>query len=195
MLYAPTWEGFYGSTGYSSLLRMGRELVAALLALDGVRVLFKPHPASGSVDAAYARASRDISALVEQAGPQHAVVPDLTGLYEAFNASDLLVSDVSSVVTDFLHARKPYVMTNPDGLPEDEYRALFPSSRAAYLWGPDLLTVADDVHDARTADLHRQQRAALAAYLLGDDEGDPTAPFDRAVHAVLAAHRDGASGR
>lgn len=185
VLYAPTWEGFYAAGNYSSLAVMGADLVRALLALDGVRVLVKPHPASGSVDRAYTRAAQRVTALVREAGGPHAVVSGVTGLYEAFNASDLLVSDVSSVVTDFLQSGKPYAMTNPLGLPEQDYRTRFPSSGAAYLWSPDLAHVADDVADARGPDRLREERARLRAYLLGADP-DPTAGFAAAVHAVLA---------
>ena len=186
VLYAPTWEGFYAAGNYSSLAVMGPDLVRALLALDGVRVLVKPHPASGSVDPAYARVAEQLARLVRSAGGPHEVVSGVTGLYEAFNASDLLVSDVSSVVTDFLQSGKPYAMTNPRGLAEEEYRRTFPSSGAAYLWSRDLGQVAADVADARGADRLREDRARLRAYLLGADP-DPTAGFPAAVHAVLAA--------
>lgn len=185
VLYAPTWEGFYAAGNYSSLAVMGADLVRALLALDGVRVLVKPHPASGSVDRACTRAAARVTALVREAGGPHAVVSGVTGLYEAFNASDLLVSDVSSVVTDFLQSGKPYAMTNPLGLPEQDYRTRFPSSGAAYLWSPDLGRVADDLADARGPDRLREDRTRLRAYLLGADP-DPTAGFAAAVHAVLA---------
>ncbi len=186
VLYAPTWEGFYAAGNYSSLALMGAALVRALLALDGVRVLVKPHPASGSVDPAYARAARQVTRLVEQAGAPHEVASGVTGLYEAFNAADLLVSDVSSVVTDFLQSGKPYAMTNPLGLPEQEYRTTFPSSAAACLWSRDLADVAADVAEARGPDRRREDRARLRAYLLGADP-DPAAGFPAAVHALLAA--------
>jgi hypothetical protein len=185
VLYAPTWEGFYSSWSYSSLQSMGERIVSGLLGLDGVRVLVKPHPASGSVDKAYGRASRRVVDAVRAAGDPHRVVDGLTGLYEAFNDADLLVTDVSSVVTDFLWSGKPYVMTNPSGMAEADYRQEFPSSAGAALWTPDLASLAADVEDARTTDVRRADRETVARHLLGDRTGDAAAGFAAAVHAVL----------
>ena len=185
VLYAPTWEGFYAEYSYSSLQVMGERLVRGLLALDGVRVLVKPHPASGSVDPAFATAARAVTDLVRRAGGPHQVVSGVTGLYEAFNEADMLVTDVSSVVTDFLASHKPYVMTNPHALPEADYRREFPSSGGAALWTPDLGTLADDVADARGADVRRADRERVAAYLLGADEGDPVDRFAAAVTELV----------
>jgi CDP-glycerol glycerophosphotransferase (TagB/SpsB family) len=113
------------------------------------------------------------------------VVSGVTGLYEAFNEADMLVTDVSSVVTDFLASHKPYVMTNPRALPEADYRREFPSSGGAALWTPDLGTLADDVADARGADVRRADRERVAAYLLGADEGDPVDRFAAAVTELV----------
>ena len=185
VLYAPTWEGFYAEYSYSSLQVMGERLVRGLLALDGVRVLVKPHPASGSVDPAFATAARAVTDLVRRAGGPHEVVSGVTGLYEAFNEADMLVTDVSSVVTDFLASHKPYVMTNPQAVPEADYRREFPSSGGAALWTPDLGSLADDVADARGADVRRADRERVAAYLLGADEGDPVDRFAAAVTELV----------
>jgi len=48
VLYAPTWEGFYAAWSYSSVATMGAPMISALLAIPGVRVVYKPHPATGS---------------------------------------------------------------------------------------------------------------------------------------------------
>lgn len=190
VLYAPTWEGFYAAWSYSSLRSMGEEIVTRLMALEGVRVLVKPHPASGSVDKTYRRAAERVAAAVRQEGAPHTVVDGLSGLYEAFNEADLLVTDVSSVVTDFLWSGKPYVMTNPGRLPDDEYRQEFPSSAGAALWDPALTTLEADVLDARGDDRRRPEREAVRRHLLGDDDGDPQ---DRFAAAVLAVIRSGSS--
>jgi hypothetical protein len=89
------------------------------------------------------------------------------------------------VVTDFLASHKPYVMTNPHALPEADYRREFPSSGGAALWTPDLGTLADDVADARGADVRRADRERVAAYLLGADEGDPVDRFAAAVTELV----------
>jgi hypothetical protein len=185
VLYAPTWEGFYAGYSYSSLQLMGERLVQRLLEIDGVRVLVKPHPASGSVDPRYGAAARAVCERVERAGAPHQVVSGVTGLYEAFNEADMLVTDVSSVVTDFLASRKPYVMTNPQGLSDEDYRREFPSSGGAALWTRDLASLAADVADARGADVRRADREQVASYLLGQDDGDPGQRFAAAVAELV----------
>ncbi|MGY1641615.1 CDP-glycerol glycerophosphotransferase family protein [Geodermatophilus sp. SYSU D00703] len=185
VLYAPTWEGFYAAWSYSSLLPMGEEIVTRLMAMDGVRVLVKPHPASGSVDKAYRGAAERVVAAVRRRGAPHAAVDGLSGLYGAFNEADLLVTDVSSVVTDFLWSGKPYVMTNPQQLAEDEYRREFPSSAGAALWDPALSTLEADVLDASGGDRRRPERECVRRHLLGDDDGDPQDRFAAAVRDVV----------
>jgi hypothetical protein len=195
VLYAPTWEGFYESWSYSSLLHMGERIVSRLVAMDGVTVLVKPHPASGSVNKAYGRAAKAVTAAVRAAGGPHRVIDGVTGLYEAFNEADLLVTDVSSVVTDFLWSRKPYVMTNPAGLPDDEYRRQFPSSAGAPLWERDLATLEGDIEDARTVDRYAGRREAVARYLLGDEGTDPQERFADAVTDILRLGPQGRGSR
>ena len=57
-------------------------------------------------------------------------------LYDCFNDSDLLIADISSVLTDFIYSEKPYVVTNLTGLGEDRFRERYPSVGMAYLLDP-----------------------------------------------------------
>jgi hypothetical protein len=43
-------------------------------------------------------------------------------LYDCFNESDGMVSDISSVVSDFIASGKPYAVTDSAGLGKDEFR-------------------------------------------------------------------------
>ena len=111
----------------------------------------------------------------------------VAGLYSAFNIADLLISDVSSVVTDFLYSRKPYVVTNPHELDDDAFRAEYPSAAAAALVSPDTIDrLTGIVDDARGADLLHAQRETVATYLIGAERTDPLAGFAEAVDAALA---------
>ncbi|GAA2867842.1 hypothetical protein GCM10020220_066530 [Nonomuraea rubra] len=51
-------------------------------------------------------------------------------LYDCFNDCDLLISDISSVVADFLASEKPYAVTNVAGLPERAFHERYPSTEA-----------------------------------------------------------------
>ena len=52
VLYAPTWEGWDGNPGNTSVILAGENIVRELLADPKVRLLYKPHPMTGSVDRA-----------------------------------------------------------------------------------------------------------------------------------------------
>lgn len=184
VLYAPTWEGFFDEADYSSVASMGERIVQGCLAA-GADVLFKPHPLTGHRLPEAGRARQAIDDLVRKAGGGSEIVaPSPTSLYEAFNRADLLISDISSVITDFLASRKPYAVTNRRDVPDAEFRAMFPSASAAELLGSDLATLSAALADAAGADPRRAQREALAEHLLGP-EGDPMVVFLREIDGFV----------
>jgi hypothetical protein len=189
VLYAPTREGFFASWEYSSIVSQGRTILEVLLSTPGVRVLFKPHPGTGTDDPAFRLEVERLLAMVESAGAPHEVVTGAEGLYQAFNRADLLVSDVSSVITDFLASGKPYVVTNSTLMDADAFRAEFPSATGAYILGGDGSELGGYLEDARTRDGLAQERASTALYLLGDVDEPPVQRFSDAVDAVLAIQR------
>ena len=184
VLYAPTWEGFFDEADYSSVATMGERIVQGCLEA-GADVLFKPHPLTGHRLPEAGRAREAIDDMIRRAGGGSEVVaPTPNSLYEAFNRADLLISDISSVITDFLASRKPYAVSNRRDVPDAEFRAMFPSSSAAELLGSDLATLPTALADAAGADPRRAQRETLAEYLLGP-EGDPMVVFLREIDAFI----------
>lgn len=182
VLYAPTFEGYYEETAHSSLDVMGPAMVRRLLAaFPQLQIWFKPHPASGVLRPAMLVAISEIEQLLT--GGDHVLVdhhPELT-LTDCLARADVLLSDVSSVISDFLATRRPVVVTNPEGLPPQEYRARYPSQRASYLVGPDLTGFDEAIADALGDDPLRPEREALVGYLLGDLPDGPQAAFDAAL--------------
>jgi hypothetical protein len=281
VLYAPTWEGWLAGECQTSLIAMGPKIIKALIAHDPrLRIIYKPHPLSGTRDPRATRAHQQIVALIGQAnrrreaggaGPEesesgrlaaaadlprigeqlsrlaggapergwtawlrprtdeatlsrnsmpgtdgdaewrrltdewhaaywrsqepwrHRVVTGpLPTLYDCFDQADLLISDISSVVADFLASGKPYAVANPDGRDEDEFRAEFPTAAAAYLLDagcaalPNVIAEAAGPGPDRLAGARRE----LKGYLLGPDHPDALTRFNDAVEALAtrAAH-------
>ncbi|ETK33424.1 CDP-glycerol glycerophosphotransferase family protein, partial [Microbispora sp. ATCC PTA-5024] len=185
VLYAPTWEGWTDDLFHSSIQEMGPALVRALLD-RGVRVVYKPHPLTGHRSPRARAAHREIVALLDAAEgsslPHLAVTGGEPGLYDCFNEADLLVADISSVVSDFVASGKPYAVTNVAGLPAEEFRERYPAAGAAYLLGPDLGELPDVLRRlAGGEDSMAAARRALRAYLLGADHPDPVARFEEEV--------------
>ena len=182
LLYAPTFEGYFEQTTHSSLDVLGVELVRRLLAgYPELRVWFRPHPASGVVRPSMLAAIGEITALLEAAGDGHQVVSDLT-LTECLAGADLLVADVSSVISDYLATERPVVVCDPDGLDQDAFVAAYPSQASSYLIGPDLAGLDLVLGQALGDDPLHGARVAMRAHVLGSPPGGP--------QAALAANLD-----
>ncbi|UYK41256.1 CDP-glycerol glycerophosphotransferase family protein [Microbacterium terricola] len=117
VLYAPTWEGDRPSAHYGSILTHGEALVAALLATGEHRVIYRPHPRSGVVNAEYGAANARIIAALAAANTAdpaaHHVFDDGPELGWQLAAADLAVVDISAMVYDRLAADKPLLVTRP----------------------------------------------------------------------------------
>ncbi|PZF98308.1 CDP-glycerol glycerophosphotransferase family protein [Micromonospora deserti] len=195
VLYAPTWEGWLDDDPYhTSLVLMGEPIVAGVLAArPAVRLIYKPHPLTGS-RSKQAKAVHDrVVELIRVAGgdtdatsldgSQHLVVTGRTpALFDCFNQTDLLISDVSSVVSDFVQSQRPYVVANPGGLPEDEFRREYPTARAAYLLSRDCGELEKIVAVTRAGDdPMTEARRELKTYLLGPAEANPMDRFQEEI--------------
>jgi CDP-glycerol glycerophosphotransferase (TagB/SpsB family) len=187
VLYAPTWEGNFEGVNYSSVAPMGEALVSALLDCGrDVRVLFKAHPATGTRLEKAATARAAIERRLSGPGPHAVVGTEPDALYHAFNDADVLVADISSVVADFLASRKPYLVTNPKGVPVEEFHAQFPSAAGGGTVTRDPATVVAALADAAGPDSLRVRRHELATYFLGEPVDDPIARFTDEVTRALS---------
>jgi hypothetical protein len=261
VLYAPTWEGWDGQPGNTSVIEAGENVVRALLADPAVRLLYKPHPMTGSVDPRAGAANRRIQVMIEEAnskrqGPRPgagqaaelarrtkeldklsfssfrdsademersliqgsptpgsterlaeatrawddaywAAAPEwehqiITGpmpaIFDCFNRSDLLISDVSSVVSDWLTSEKPYCVVNTTGLTEADFRSDYPTVRAAVVLAADAQGVAALLESVRhpEKDTFVTARAELKEFLLGPADPPSRVRFDAAARALSA---------
>jgi hypothetical protein len=201
VLYAPTWEGWTGDLAHTSLIRTGPPLVERLVGFPNVRVIYKPHPFTGTVSAEAAAADAKIRATISRAGGGHVSVvgPEPT-LYDCFNDADVMVADISSVLSDFIYTEKPYVVANLSGLTEDAFRAQYPSAGMAYLLDPAADRIGAILDLVRDTDPLAVDRRELKHYLLGPDEPDAMTRFAAAVdaayqHAVSLSPTRVAAGR
>ncbi|MFF7367437.1 hypothetical protein ACIP3A_11540 [Streptomyces tricolor] len=262
VLYAPTWEGWDGNPGNTSIVLAGENIVTKLIAADPpVRVLYKPHPFTGTVSKDAKAAHQRITALVEKAAAERAADPRFTAdkaaqaqakaeldriearlaelagaggskrdeaeatrdgivdvhkheeiarlraqwndaywrsfpsyehrvirgaqprLYDCFNVSDAMVSDISSVVSDFIASGKPYAVTDSGELGVEEFKRQNTAVRAAVILSnsaTELGELLDAVRDP-AADPLADARKELKQYLLGPDEPKSIDQFNAAV--------------
>jgi hypothetical protein len=262
VLYAPTWEGWDGNPGNTSVVLAGENIVKQLVQADPpVRVLYKPHPFTGNVSKEAGAAHRRITALVQKAAAERAAdsrfvtdsaaqaqaktelariearIAQLAGtgdkgrdeaeatrdgqvdvarheevarlrtewndvywrsfptwehrvitgaeprLYDCFNVSDAMVSDISSVVSDFIASGKPYAVTDSAEVGAEEFKRNNTAVRAAVI----LTNSADELGELLSAvrdpaaDPLAEDRKELKQYLLGPDEPTSIDQFNTAV--------------
>ncbi|MEZ3181943.1 hypothetical protein KYY02_25700 [Streptomyces pimonensis] len=261
VLYAPTWEGWDDNPGNTSILLAGESIVRRLVQADpAVRVLYKPHPFTGTRSPKAKAAHQRITALIEKAAAARAADPRFTAdtaartearaelariearlaelsggagkgdeaeasrdgvvdvarheetarlraewntaywrsfpdwehrvitgaeprLYDCFNVSDAMVSDISSVVSDFIASGKPYAVTDSAELGVEEFKRQNTAVRAAVILSNDaeeLGGLLDAVRDP-AADPLAGDRGELKRYLLGPDEPKSIDQFNTAV--------------
>ena len=154
VLYSPTWSGFYDDSDYSSLVA-GPEIVQELLD-RGCTVIFRPHPYARRHNANTKACNRIIEILTAdkaQSGREHLfgeVAETTMSVFDCFNAADAMISDVSSVVSDFLISTKPFAMAAVSTHGE-KFRQAFPMANAAYVFDVvqrktnGLVTALDDM--------------------------------------------------
>ncbi|MER8225514.1 hypothetical protein ABTZ58_34185 [Streptomyces sp. NPDC094143] len=262
VLYAPTWEGWDGNPGNTSIVLAGENIVRKLVAADPpVRVLYKPHPFTGTVSKEAGAAHQRITALVRKAAAERALDPRfvadtavqaqakdelariearlaqlagtggdrgdeaeatrdgvldvarheeaarlraewndaywrsfpswehrvITGpeprLYDCFNVSEAMVSDISSVVSDFIASGKPYAVTDSAEVGAEEFKRNNTAVRAAVILSNSANELGELLSAVRdpAADPLAEDRKELKQYLLGPDEPTSLQQFNTAV--------------
>jgi hypothetical protein len=180
VLYAPTWQGKRRKVNFSSL-RQGDQIVTMLITA-GADVIFRPHPLSKR-HPRLENFVRHIDRVLEldtlnPDSPGHhfwgELPNDVWTLNECMNRADVLVSDVSSVVSDWLQSGKPYAMVSTR-LPADEFRERFPVARGAYVLLGDLEGARETLEDMLSVDSMAPAREELRVRVLGGFAGRESA--------------------
>ena len=171
VLYAPTWRGQVEETMLYSL-PSGERIVSALLA-RGTTVIFRPHPFSYEFPDDVA-VIRRITLLLEadrrRTGRGHMWGPAAEkerSILDCINHSDAMVSDVSSVVSDYLFSGKPFAMVAVPAEPQ-AFVEEFPVAGASYVIRGDLADLDVQLEEMLGADPLAGRRAAVRADYLGD---------------------------
>ncbi|NPD06155.1 CDP-glycerol--glycerophosphate glycerophosphotransferase [Nocardioides sp. zg-1308] len=194
VLYAPTWEGDAAYNDYTSVDVMGPAIVRAVLAVPGVRLVYKPHPkVVTSRTPAVAAAHREVLDVVAEAagrepGAGHTAVVE-GDILAVMPVCDVIVTDVSSVGLDwlYLHTDKPIVLTDRHE-DDDRLRQHVPLSRCADVVRPgEVDGLSELLRDRLQHDEHRLARTAMRHHYFDDlHVGDSTVRFLGAVSELVA---------
>ncbi|WP_322921995.1 CDP-glycerol glycerophosphotransferase family protein [Nocardioides renjunii] len=194
VLYAPTWEGDAAYNDYTSVDVMGPAIVRAVLAVPGVRLVYKPHPkVVTSRTPAVAAAHREVLDVVAEAagrepGAGHTAVVE-GDILAVMPVCDAIVTDVSSVGLDwlYLHTDKPIVLTDRHE-DDDRLRQHVPLSRCSDVVRPgEVDGLSELLRDRLQHDEHRLARTAMRHHYFDDlHVGDSTVRFLGAVSELVA---------
>ncbi|MFX0592607.1 CDP-glycerol glycerophosphotransferase family protein [Melissospora conviva] len=174
VLYAPTWAGFHADSNYCSL-PVGYDIIKALLA-RGATIVFRPHPYAANSPVLARECDRIRGLLAEDrksTGRAHRFGTEAEktmSVTDCFNVSDAMVSDVSSVVADYLYSEKPFamvsVLTSAADFPKE-----FPLARASYVIDAHrkrLQGLDASLDEMLGSDPLAETRRSLKRYYLGD---------------------------
>jgi hypothetical protein len=197
MLYAPTFEGDADYNNYSSVDRLGPEIVTRALAVPDARVVYKPHPrVPRSQDPFVQSGHREVVRILTEAAAAdpaagHTVLED-ADILAVMPDCDAMVTDVSSVGLDWLYLRtdRPLFVTDRYDDPQ-RLREAAPVTRCADVVDSTTVGGLTGLLAARLEhDELQSARLAMRQHYFDDVAvGESTARFLAAVHD-LAALRD-----
>jgi hypothetical protein len=184
ILYAPTWEGFVEEANYASVSDFGLAMLQSLVAGKEHSIVFKPHPYTGSTRATTRLVFQEMLAFCRGHGVE--IVEGRQSIYPHMERSDLLITDISSTIPDYLYTLKPMILTNPGKLVREAMHATYPSSRATYILDhPAEATSLVSAIDRQDTMLEQRQR--ISDYILGDIPEGALARFNRIINQSVAA--------
>ncbi len=190
VFYAPTWEGDRPAASYGSVSSHGEDLVRKLLGTGRHRVVYRPHPRSGVVDAEFGAANERIIAALDEANRKD---PSAQHVYDTspslgwqLSLPDVAICDISAMVYDRLATGKPLMITRPVAADAEV-------DEGGYLsvceWlSADQTASIDEVLDGVIGDAAARERLVTwSKHYFGDTtQGAPTQRFHDAIEVLIA---------
>ncbi|MDI6023092.1 CDP-glycerol glycerophosphotransferase family protein [Leucobacter sp. UT-8R-CII-1-4] len=194
VFYAPTWEGDRPAALYGSVASHGETLVKQLLATGRHRVVYRPHPRSGVVDAKFGAANERIIAAIAEANRQD---PTAQHIYDTAPAlgwqlslPDVAICDISAMVYDRLATGKPLMVTRPAAAEAevDEGGYLSVCEWLSKKQTENIVEVLDGVISDEAA---KERLGQWSKHYFGDTtQGEPTKRFTAAIETLIARAED-----
>jgi CDP-glycerol glycerophosphotransferase (TagB/SpsB family) len=110
------------------------------------------------------------------------MVPDMS-LYDYFLDADLLITDISSVISDFLYLNRPVIVTNPLNIHPMEEK--FPIVKACYILDTFDFRLEKLLADALLSDSLKKVRTDMREYVLGPESQNSLELFNTAINVMV----------
>ncbi|QOG11271.1 CDP-glycerol glycerophosphotransferase family protein [Arcobacter sp. FWKO B] len=115
VLLAPTWQGHYEDSNYSSVMKIGTIIEYLLSRKEKIKIIFRPHPYINMELEENKEYFINIKKALKQNSKEH-IFDSKNSIFDDFNQSDFIVTDVSSVPIDYLYSQKPIVHLDVNNL-------------------------------------------------------------------------------
>ncbi len=166
VVYMTTWSGNFEDSNFSSFNQAIKILKAASQQAGVDEVIFKPHPVSNQ-DPNWEKVRGQFSELVAKSATPIRWAEHDESPFELYAKADVLISDISSTIIDYLYAGKPYIVTNPQGFSGAVLKN-YASVDGGYLCDQDVGNVAELVALALGEDPMAEKREEVRRYAFGD---------------------------
>lgn len=189
VLVAPTWGG--SSTGMTlTSISLAPQIIDELIA-SGATVIFRPHPFSyrnQSDKKIISQVHATLASDAKESGRQHVYGASAESISatEVINLADVMVSDLSGIVSDWLLSLKPYLLLNMD-LDEKEFR-----KRYDIAWGGlqvsanNLSVLGESLRELISSDKLYENRVKVREHYIGAaGDTDREKLFISAVHDLI----------
>lgn len=182
VLYGPTWEGDSTQMAYGSIPSIGRQLIQQLLSDPVIRVIYRPHPRTGTVSKHYADAHAQIRSLVASAGQDRAIVDKNPDPYESLSNADVFVGDVSAITMDAIGLDIPTVICRVGGATTKECGPIGNAARRTsedhvYHWTAPIPAAAAQILKKMAITGPTEEQRAYRDYVFSPATGSATDAF------------------
>lgn len=164
ILYAPTWEGFDKQSNYSSV-GMALKIIKAITNETEYRCVFKPHPLTGTISR---KLEKELDVIEKYLLQEKGEFVHSGNILELMNDCDLLITDISSVMNDFLCTGKPYIVTNPSHIAKNVFCETFPTAQGAYILN-NANELSGLIREIADSDPKSEERSQIMRYSLGEN--------------------------
>lgn len=170
ILYAPTWKGNYSETNYSSL-PLAQQIIKSLINKN-LNIIFRPHKYSYK-DKQHRSIILQTQELLKKdalkSNRMHVygdAAENEMSLYDCFNSVDAMISDISSITSDFLYSCKPFAIVAM--VEEQSLNNFFPITKYSYILKNDFSNINSVLDNLLLKDDLVVERSVARSYYLGN---------------------------
>ena len=187
IIYAPTWEATHRSMRYTSVDVYGEKIVDTILNNDNYYLIYKPHPNLGANDKKLLEIHKRLLKKISEHPDSITITnEDINNIYPIV---DFAIFDMSSVMTDYLHVDKPFVLADVFNLlvhNVEEYNVLKGCNRIT----KDIIEEYDGLEDLIFREIYKDpkkiDRQFVRKLYLGDyKEGESIKKFIDSISDII----------